>query len=61
MILAAKARAFLNKRYNVSYRDIQELVLPSLRHRLILNFEGEASGIDVDMILKEVLERVEGK
>lgn len=61
LILAAKARAFLNKRYNVSYRDIQELVLPSLRHRLILNFEGEASGIDVDMILKEVLERVEGK
>lgn len=61
LILAAKARAFLNKRYNVSFKDIQEIALPSLRHRLLLNFEGEASGIDVDMVIKELLKRVEVK
>lgn len=61
LILAAKARAFLSKRYNVSFKDIQGIALPSLRHRLLLNFEGEASGIDVDMVIKELLEKMEAK
>ncbi|MFP4661108.1 MAG: AAA family ATPase [Halanaerobiales bacterium] len=59
LILAAKARAFLHNRYNVSYKDIKAVVLPSLRHRLLLNFEGEASGIDVDNIITDLVSQVE--
>jgi MoxR-like ATPase len=56
MVLTAKARALLAGRYNVSTNDIIAVAKPSLRHRLILNFEGEADGISTDAILDEVLE-----
>ncbi|MFP4016763.1 MAG: AAA family ATPase [Halanaerobiales bacterium] len=59
LILAAKARAFLHNRYNVSYRDIKAVALPSLRHRLLLNFEGEASGVDVDSIITDLVNQLE--
>ncbi|NLY10468.1 MAG: MoxR family ATPase [Firmicutes bacterium] len=58
LVLAAKARAFLDGRVNVSFNDVQDSLLPALRHRLILNFEGEAANIDVDKVLKELLERI---
>jgi len=58
LILAGKMRALLAGRYNVSYEDIRESVLPSLRHRIILNFEGEAEGITSDDILTQVLDEV---
>jgi MoxR-like ATPase len=56
MVLTAKARALLAGRYNVSSGDIMSVVKPSLRHRLILNFEGEADGVAADSILDEVIE-----
>jgi MoxR-like ATPase len=56
MVLTAKARALLAARYNVSSGDILAVVKPSLRHRLILNFEGEADGVATDSILDEVIE-----
>jgi MoxR-like ATPase len=56
MVLTAKARALLAGRYNVSTGDIMSVVKPSLRHRLILNFEGEADGVAADSILDEVIE-----
>jgi MoxR-like ATPase len=56
MVLTAKARALLSARYNVSTGDIVAVARPSLRHRMILNFEGEADGISTDAILDEVLE-----
>ena len=46
MVLGAKIKALLDGRFNVAYRDIESVVKPSLRHRIILNFEGEAEGID---------------
>ena len=58
MILAAKARAILAGRPNVSFEDIRQMLLPSLRHRLILNLEADAEGIGAEKILSEVVERV---
>lgn len=59
LILASKVRAILDGRYNVAREDIQAVALPSLRHRLILSFEGEAEGIDPDGIIQHLLEVVE--
>jgi MoxR-like ATPase len=58
LILAGKMRALLAGRYNVSFDDVRETVLPALRHRLILNFEGEAEGIIADDILTQILDEV---
>ena len=58
LILAGKMRALLQGRYNVSFDDVRESVLPALRHRIILNFEGEAEGIIADDILTQVLDEV---
>jgi MoxR-like ATPase len=57
LILAAKARALLAGRANVSFDDIRALLLPSLRHRLILNLEADAEGVTAEKILTEVAEQ----
>ncbi len=57
--LAAKVRALLAGRYNVSFEDIRQVFLPALRHRIILNFEAEAEGVEADGVLKEIVENVE--
>ena len=56
MILAGKIMALLDGRYNVAFRDIRAAALPALRHRIILNFDGEAEGISTDAIVTSVLE-----
>jgi MoxR-like ATPase len=53
--LAAKVRALLDGRFHVSFRDIKEVAVPAMRHRVILNFEGEAEGMTTDMVLEKVL------
>ncbi len=58
LVLAGKARAFLEGRFSVSFADIRHVTLPSLRHRILLNLEGEASNQDIDRILTELLEIV---
>ena len=58
LILGGKVRAILDGRYNVAHEDIQAIALPSLRHRLILSFEGEAEGIDPDDIIQHLLEEI---
>ncbi|MBI2539128.1 MAG: MoxR family ATPase [Deltaproteobacteria bacterium] len=58
LILAAKARALLSGRPNVSFNDIRAVALPALRHRIILNLEADAEGMNVEKILAEALERV---
>lgn len=57
MILAGKILALLDGRYNVAFRDIRTSALPALRHRIILNFDGEAEGISPDAIIASVLEQ----
>ena len=61
LVLAAKVRALLDGRYNVSFEDLRRVYLPSLRHRILLNFEAQAEGIDVDRVLLQVLETVSEK
>ena len=58
MILAAKILALIDNRHNVDYPDLQAVLLPALRHRLILNFEGQAEGITPDDILQQVIKHV---
>ena len=55
LILAAKIYALLDGRYHVSRADIDKAALPSLRHRIILNFEGEAEGASSERVLEEIL------
>jgi MoxR-like ATPase len=53
--LGAKVRALLDGRFHVSFKDIKDVVIPAMRHRVILNFEGEAEGITTDMVLEKVI------
>ncbi len=55
LALAAKAAALMQGRVQVGISDIKAVVLPALRHRLILNFEGEAEGIAPDRIIRQVI------
>lgn len=59
--LAAKVRALLNGRYNVSFDDIRRVYLPAMRHRVILNFEAAAEGIEPDQVLSEIIKKVPEK
>jgi MoxR-like ATPase len=56
IILAAKIRALLEGRYAVAIDDIRHVAAPALRHRMIMNFEGEAEGIRTDAIIAEALQ-----
>lgn len=58
IILAAKLRAILDKRYHVSREDLRAVAPAALRHRLILNFEGQAEGIQADTVIQDVLKSV---
>jgi MoxR-like ATPase len=59
LVLAGKVRAMLDERYHVSFDDIEVSVMPALRHRILLNFEGQAEGITTDEVLDKVLESTE--
>ncbi|WP_334073703.1 MULTISPECIES: MoxR family ATPase [Paenibacillus] len=60
IIAAAKVRAISKGRLHVSTGDIAAVAVPSLRHRLFLNFEGQAMGISTDTIVEEILAALEG-
>jgi MoxR-like ATPase len=57
LVLAAKVRAMLDERYHVSFEDIDSSLLPTLRHRVLLNFEGQAEGISHDDLLRDAIAR----
>ncbi len=61
LALAAKVRALLEGRYNVSFEDVRRTFLPAMRHRVILNFEAEAESISTDQVLLDILEQVPEK
>ena len=56
LVLAGKVRALLDSRANVSVDDVQAVVLPAMRHRCLLNFEGEAEGKTTDEIVANIVE-----
>ena len=55
LVLGGKVRAMLDERYHVSFDDIEASVMPALRHRILLNFEGQAEGIRTDEVLDQVM------
>jgi len=57
LTLAGKIRALLDGRFNVSFQDLRASAHSVLRHRILLNFEGEAEGIKTDSIIDDVLEK----
>jgi len=57
LLLGAKVTALLDGRFAASCADVQKVARPALRHRLILNFEGQAEGVDADDIIGSILER----
>lgn len=58
IIRLAKARALMAGRYHVSIADIKTVAKPALRHRILINYEGEAEGVDVDGLITKLLEEV---
>lgn len=55
LIIGAKARAILQERYAVSVDDIKAIAFPSLRHRVLANFNAEAEGIKSEEIIRQLI------
>ena len=55
LVLAGKVRALFRGRFQVSFEDLRAVAIACLRHRLILNFEGEAEGIDTAVLIRDIL------
>jgi len=58
LVLAAKVQALLDDRVHVSTDDIQQVILPAMRHRILLNFEAHAKAITTDTILQDILDNL---
>jgi MoxR-like ATPase len=58
LVLGAKVSALLDGRGHISIEDIRRVMLPAMRHRIIMNFEGTAEGITTDQVLKDIMETV---
>ena len=58
LVLASKARALMKGRYHVTFEDVQKLLTPILRHRILLNFQAESERLDTDAILRRLLEAI---
>ena len=54
LLLCAKVLALMDGRINLSFEDLREIVVPALRHRMIMNFQAEADGILADEVIEEV-------
>jgi MoxR-like ATPase len=61
LVLAAKVRALLQGRVNVSFDDIRTVFYPALRHRILLNFEAQAENLPSDNVLADILKEVKEK
>lgn len=59
MIRAAKARAFLEGRLNVSFEDVKKVAYPALRHRILLSFDAVSEGISEDEVIRQIIEAKE--
>lgn len=58
LILGGKVKALIDGRFNVAADDVRACALGALRHRLILNFEAEAEGVNPDVIVNEIVSSV---
>ena len=57
-MLGAKGHALADGRVHVSYEDVENVLYPALRHRIILNFQAEAENVTADQIMAEVMKQV---
>jgi MoxR-like ATPase len=58
LLLGGRVLALLNGRFNVSIDDLKTLAPAALRHRILLNFEGQAEGVKIDDIINDVASRI---
>lgn len=58
LFIASKAHAMMRGSTVVTPKDVKDVAYPIFRHRIILNFEGQAEDVNPDTIIKEILERV---
>lgn len=56
IVKTAKARAFLEGRFNVSFEDVAFVAYPALRHRLALNFEAVSDGVWADDVIRQIID-----
>lgn len=56
LIRAARARAFMEGRLNVSFEDVQRMAYPVLRHRVLLSFDAISEGITEDTVIRQMIE-----
>jgi len=61
LALGRRSEPFWTAATNVSFEDVRRVCLPAMRHRIIVNFEAQAEGIESDQILLELLEKVPEK
>ena len=59
LLLAGKVSALLDGRFTVNTDDIRKVALPALRHRIIVNFQGQSDGVTPDDIVNDVLAQVQ--
>ena len=59
LVIASKANAFLEGRSYVIPQDIKKVIFDILRHRIILTYEAEAEGLDVEDVITNIMETVE--
>jgi MoxR-like ATPase len=57
-VAAGKIMALMDGRFNVAIDDIRAAAMPALRHRVILNFDGEAEGITTEAVVRTILDEV---
>jgi len=58
LYIASKAEALINGRDYVTPEDVQTVVYPVLRHRIILNYEAEAEEVSTDAVIKHILSKI---
>jgi MoxR-like ATPase len=58
LLLGSKIRALVEGRFAPGVDDVRAVALPALRHRILLNFEGEAEGVQTDQVVQALLEAV---
>ncbi len=59
LVRASRARAFVERRMNVSFEDVQSVAYPVLRHRILLNFDALAEGVSEDAVIRQIIEAKE--
>ena len=59
LIRTARARAFMENRYNVAFEDVRQVALPVLRHRILLSFDAVSDGITEDQVIETILKEKE--